>query len=152
MTACLCSCSKLKTSIFAHILFPPFCLGLTKCSSGDTQAETEWQLSKYYSGSRKLSVESIAVYKLLLEHREKDRYPDDVKVNIQLLVNARKYTVKKQSYSGLSYLLLVLGIGKARRHMPIVCYTASLLSNTIKYSDFCVCCPVSTGMKNYGLL
>lgn len=92
------------------------------------------------------------MYKLLLEHREKDRYPDDVKVNIQLLVNARKYTVKKQSYSGLSYLLLVLGIGKARRHMPIVCYIASLLSNTIKYSDFCVCCPVSTGMKNYGLL
>lgn len=80
MTACLCgicSCSKLKTSSFAHILFVPFCLEHTHHSSGGTQAETEGQLSKYYSGSRKLSVEPIAVYKLLLEHRKKGRYPED---------------------------------------------------------------------------
>lgn len=35
MTACLCSCLKLKNSIFAHILFAPFCLGHTHHTGTD---------------------------------------------------------------------------------------------------------------------
>lgn len=101
MTACLCgicSCSKLKTSSFAHILFVPFCLGHTHHSSGGTQAETEGQLSKYYSGSRKLSVEPIAVYKLLLEHRKKGRYPEDT-VDMQGNIQSKnKVTVAWATY------------------------------------------------------